>query len=254
MGQFYDRMKMDLELRGFSLQTQKNYLGNVRRFVAHYNRSPETLGREEVRAYLHHLISERGLSKSTLHSVYSALKFFYEKELGQCWESFALPRPKTSRRLPLVLSRQEVQVVLGAPRNLKHQALLMTIYSGGLRLSEATHLRVEDIDSKRMMIRVRQGKGAQERYTLLGQRTLMLLREYWRSHKPVNWLFPGQQPDQPLSGRSGQKIFSRAIEQAGIRRAATVHTLRHNADSRIMPTQTSFSSSPPCQTTLPSLL
>ena len=234
MGQFYDRMKMDLELRGFSLQTQKNYLGNVRRFVAHFDRSPETLGREEARAYLHHLISERGLSKSTLHSVYSALKFFYETTLGQSWESFALPRPKTSRKLPLVLSRQEVQMVIEAPRNLKHQALLTTIYSGGLRLSEAIHLRAEDIDSKRMMIRVRQGKGDKERYTILGQRTLMLLREYWQSHKPVHWLFPGQPPDQPLSGRSGQKIFRRAIEQVGIHKAATVHTLRHSFATHLL--------------------
>ena len=235
MGQFYDRMKMDLELRGFSPKTQQNYLGNVRRYVAHYHRSPETLGREEVQGYLHHLISERGLSKSTLHSVYSALKFFYETTLGQSWEAFELPRPKASRKLPVVLSPQEIQAILAAPRPLKHRALLMLIYSGGLRLSEATHLRVDDIDSQRMMIRVRQGKGAKDRYTLLGQKALMVLREYWRHDKPMEWLFPGQKEGQPLSERSGQKVLKGALTRAGISKAATVHTLRHYAEFPIMP-------------------
>jgi len=236
MGKHYDRMKTDLELRGFSPKTQQNYLGNVRRFVAHYQRSPETLGREEVRSYLHHLISERGLSKSTLHSVYSALKFFYEKTLGQSWEAFELPRPKSSRTLPVVLSPQEIQAILAAPRNLKHRALLMVIYSSGLRISEATHLRVDDIDSQRMTIRVRQGKGAKDRYTLLGQKTLMVLREYWRYYKPVDWLFPGQPEDQPLSERSGQGIFKRALACAGIRKAATMHTLRHSFATHLLET------------------
>ena len=183
MGKLYDRMKMDLELRGFSPKTPQNYLGNVRRFATHFERSPEQLGREEVRTYLHHLISERGLSKATLHTTYSALKFFYETTLGPCWEAFELPRPKASRSLPVVLSPQEIQALLEAPRNLKHRALLMLIYSGGLRLSEAMHLRVADIDSQRMLIRVRQGKGAKDRYTLLGQKPLTVLREYWRYYK-----------------------------------------------------------------------
>ncbi len=236
MVKHYDRMKTDLELRGFSPKTQQNYLGNVRRFVAHYQRSPETLGREEVRAYLHHLISERGLSKSTLHSVYSALKFFYEKTLGQSWEAFELPRPKASRTLPVVLSPQEIQAILAAPRNLKHRALLMVIYSGGLRIAEATHLRVDDIDSQRMTIRVRQGKGAKDRYTLLGQKTLRVLREYWLYYKPVDWLFPGQPEDQPLSERSGQEIFKRALARAGISKAATMHTLRHSFATHLLET------------------
>ena len=236
MGKHYDRMKTDLELRGFSPKTQQNYLGNVRRFVAHYQRSPETLGREEVRAYLHHLISERGLSRSTLHSVYSALKFFYETTLGQPWEAFELPRPKASRTLPVVLSPQEIQAILAAPRNLKHRALLMVIYSGGLRIAEATHLRVDDIDSPRMTIRVRQGKGAKDRYTLLGQRTLMVLREYWRYYKPVDWLFPGRPEDQPLSERSGQGIFKRALTRAGVSKAATMHTLRHSFATHLLET------------------
>lgn len=164
MGKLYDRMKMDLELRDFSPKTQRSYLGCVRRFAAHFGRSPEQLSKEEIRAYLHHLIVERSLSKATLHNVYSALKFFYETTLGQCWETFDLPRPKTSRKMPVVLSSQEVQTFFAATRNLKHRVLLMTIYLGGLRVSEAVHLRVDDIDSQRMMIRIRSGKGDKDRY------------------------------------------------------------------------------------------
>ena len=235
MGKLYDRMKMDLELRGFSPRTQTAYLGSVRRFVGHFKRTPEQLGREEISSYLHHLISERGLSKATLHTAYSALKFFYETTLGQSWEKFDLPRPKTSRKMPVVLSAQEIQTFFAVTRNLKHRVLLMTIYSGGLRVSEAVHLRVEDIDSQRMMIRIRSGKGDKDRYTLLAQQTLTTLREYWHYYQPVDWLFPGRKPDQPLSERSAQEMFSRARTQAGISKPATIHTLRHYAEFRIMP-------------------
>jgi integrase/recombinase XerD len=234
MGYLHDRMEQDLQLRGFSASTQKGYLSQVRRFAAYFGRSPEMLGREEIRAYLHHLIVERGLSKATQNNAYSALKFFYQTTLGQAWIDFEMPRPKSSRKVPLVLASSEIEALFGATPNLKHRALLMTIYSGGLRVSEATHLRVADIDRARMMIRIGQGKGDKQRYTLLAQRTLDTLRDYWRYYQPSDWLFAGPKPGQPLSTPAVQKVFQRAQMKAGLSKPASVHTLRHSFATHLL--------------------
>lgn len=228
MDQLHEQLHCDLELKGYSPKTCQRYLACVEAFIQHFQRPPEQLGREELRAYLHGLLTERQISQFYLNQTYSALKFFYETTLRQDWSAFRIPRSRQAKRLPVVLSRAELEGLFSATRNLKHRAVLMTIYSAGLRLAEATQLQVADIDSQQMLIRVRQGKGQQERYTLLAQRTLQLLREYWRQEHPVAWLFPGQRRELPLSTRSVQKVMEQAVARAHLRTAATVHSLRHS--------------------------
>jgi site-specific recombinase XerD len=228
MGQLYDQMKMDLELKGYSEKTRQCYLARMVQFAGHFQRSPAELGTEEIRTYLHSLLMERGLSQSYINQAYSALKFFYVTTLGRGWDVRRIPRSKRTQRLPVVLSEEELSALFSVTRNVKHRALLVTLYSAGLRVSEGTQLQVSDIDSDRMTIRVRAGKGGKDRYTVLAQRTLELLREYWRWARPRDWLFPGQPATQPLSSRSVQKVLTRSREQAGITKAITVHSLRHS--------------------------
>lgn len=227
MGKLQDQMQMVMELKGLSPRTQKTYRGCVRRFVAHFGRSPVELGREEIRGFLHHLVSDGQVSASSVNQHYSALKFLYETTMGQVWEGLQIPRTKRPKKLPVIMSQEEVRLLLSRVPTLKHRSLLATIYSGGLRLNEALHLRLDDIDSQRMLIRVREGKGQKERYTLLAHSALGLLREYWGYERPPEWLFPGRPAAQPLSSSSVQRVFQRALKQAGIAKPACVHTLRH---------------------------
>ena len=227
MGKLRDQFQRDLEIKSYSPQTRQAYLARVCEFVQHFNRSPKELGREEISTYLHHLLCARKLSQSSLNQTYSALKFFFETTMGQEWTAFRIPRAKLPKKLPMVLSVEEVQSILSVTRNIKHRAILTTMYSAGLRVREVTHLRLADIDSDRMQIRVGQGKGRKDRYTLLARRTLAELRAYCQQAHPVEWLFPGQPPSQPLSARSVQKVCTRSLKSAGIIKAASAHTLRH---------------------------
>jgi len=234
MGRLYDQMKMDLELKNYSPRTRSCYLACMKSFVLHFGKSPDTMGEDEIREYLHYLIKGKRASQSAINQTYSALKFFYQTTLQTEWNGLKIPRIKTRKKLPVVLSKQEVRSIFSATRNLKYRALLMTIYSGGLRLNEAAHLKVSDIDSKRMMIRIRQGKGMKDRYTLLGRRTLDILRLYWRAYRPGDWLFPGRPSEMPISVTSIQKMFKRALDKAGIKKQATVHTLRHSFATHLL--------------------
>ena len=234
MGRLHDQMKRDLELKNYSPKTRSCYLASVRSFALHFHRSPDELGDSEIREYLHYLLTDREVSQSAMSQAYSGLKFFYETTLKRDWDGFRIPRVKMRKKLPVVLSQQEVQALFSAVRNLKHRAVLMTIYSAGLRLNEAIHLKVSDIDSQRMMIRVEQGKGDKDRYTLLARRTLDILRDYWRVYRSRDWLFSGHSSDSPLSSRSVQKVFDKALHQAGIKKPATVHTLRHSFATHLL--------------------
>jgi site-specific recombinase XerD len=206
----------------------------MRSFVLHFHRSPDELGDQEIREYLHSLIKDKKISQSAVNQAYSGLKFFYETTLKRDWGGFRIPRVKMRKRLPVVLSQQEIQALFSVIRNLKHRVILMTIYSAGLRVSEAVHLKVSDIDSQRMMIRVEQGKGNKDRYTLLAKRTLDILREYWREYRPQDWLFYSHSFERPLSSRTVQKVFERALHEAGIKKPATVHTLRHSFATHLL--------------------
>jgi integrase/recombinase XerD len=227
MGKLRDQMEMDMRLRRFSPKTIACYLACMKGVAKHFRKSPAELGDEEIRAYLYCLMEERKVSQSVLVQTYSALKFFFEKTLQKQWNAFRIPRCKQRRKLPGVLTREEVESILSATKNLKHRAILMTIYSAGLRIGEVTRLKVSDIDSGRMMIRVNEGKGLKDRYTLLGERNLEMLRRYWKAYRPLEWLFPGRNASGPVSISAIQRVFKTSLAKAGIKKKASVHTLRH---------------------------
>ena len=234
MGQLRDRMEQDLKLRNVSPATRKVYLLHARRFVAHYGRPPTELGEGEIRRYLLHLMEVEQVSYETYRQNLAAIKFLYTVTMGRPWEVKYLPFPKHRRRLPATLSVEQVAAVLTAVRNVKYRALLMTMYAAGLRITEACQLRVEDIDSRQMVIRVQDGKGGKERYTLLPQRLLVALREYWKLHRPQGWLFPANTILGHASPGSVRKAFRLACQEAGITRRLGPHALRHSFATHLL--------------------
>ncbi|MFH1293773.1 MAG: site-specific integrase [Pseudomonadota bacterium] len=227
MGKLRDQMEMDMKLRRFSPRTISCYLACMRNVAVHFSKSPAELGEDEIRGYLHYLIEERKASQAVISQSYSALKFFFEKTLQKHWNVLRIPRSRQRKKLPGVLSKQEVELIFSATTNLKHRAILMTVYSAGLRVGEVTRLKVSDIDSERMMIRVNEGKGLKDRYTLLGERNLEILRLYYKAYRPSEWLFPGRSPSEPVSISAVQRVFKASVHKAGIKKKASVHTLRH---------------------------
>lgn len=228
MGQLRDRMDADLRLAGYSPSTCKVYLVYARLFVKYHRRSPEVMGEREVRAFLLHLIEERHAARGTMRQVRAALTFLYSVTLRRPVEVAHLPVMRRQHRLPTVLSGTEVSALIEATTDPKYRAILMTLYSSGLRITEACKLRPGDIDSKRMVIHVHQGKGDRDRYTVLSTRLLQYLREYWRTCRPVEWLFPGQTVDGHISPNTVRLVFHRARAQAGIKKQVSPHTLRHS--------------------------
>jgi integrase/recombinase XerD len=190
MGELRERMEMAMRLRNFSSKTIKCYVWQVKAFTRMFGRSPAEIGEHEVQQYVESLV-QRNKSWSSVRLAYSALRFLYRETLGQEWKVKDLPPVKREKRLPVVMSLEEVQQIFKAVRNVKHRTALMTIYSCGLRVSEAAHLKVSDIDSKRMVVRVEQGKGRKDRYTILSRSLLNELRVYWRMYRPQEWLFSG---------------------------------------------------------------
>jgi site-specific recombinase XerD len=193
------------------------------------------MGEEQVRAYLVHLLEDRKLSRSTLVQALCALKFFYSHVLHRSCEVEDLRFPRQQKkRLPRVLSKSEVRRLLDSAANLKDRVILMTLYGSGLRLSELIHLEVKDIDSSKMQIRVRQGKGGKDRNVVLSQTLLEALRRYFRQYRPVHWLFYGQSPQQPLDDRTVQRLVRGLSERAGLREGVTTHTLRHSFATHLL--------------------
>lgn len=234
MGKLRDQMQRDLQLRGLSPKTQKAYLNQVRDFARYFKKSPDQLGEDEVKEYLHYLLKEKKVSDSTYRHCYSALKFFYQTTLKRNCVFEKIPHLKKGKKLPVVLDKTEVDTIFSVTKNLKHKAILMLIYSSGLRVSEAAHLQITDIDSKRMLLQVRQAKGGKDRYTILSNVALEVLRQYYREYRPKEWLFHGESSDKPISERSIQKIFDKAKNLAGITKPATTHTLRHSFATHLL--------------------
>ena len=244
----------ELKLRRYSPMTQKVYRNAILRFLRHMKREPQEVDARGIKEYLLWLIEEQKVSNSYHNQVISAIKFLYEKVLRQPRQLDDIPRPRGERKLPAVMSREMTQTLLNEASYLKHQVLLVLLYSAGLRVGEVVRLHVDDLDEDRKMIRVRGGKGRKDRYSLLSDLAIEMIRQYKLEHKPDKWLFPGPKAGKHLTERSVQKVVSRARRQAGIPNHITAHTLRHYADSRIMPTRTPFSPSPPCQMTPPPIL
>jgi len=221
------RMIDDLRVRNYAPRTEKTYVEQVARFARYFGVSPERLGAEEVRQYQLHLV-EKGASWSLFNQAVCALRFLYKVTLGCPWAVEQIPFARKPRVLPCVLSVEEVGAVLCALRNAKHRAVLMTIYATGLRVSEVTRLRQKDVDSKRMVIRLRQGKGGKDRVVMLSPVLLEHLRSYRRRERPSEWLFPGTEPEHPLSVSAVQRVCKHAARAAGVRKRVTPHVLRHS--------------------------
>jgi len=233
MSDLKEKMLMDMQLRGFSPKTQTAYLAYVKRFEEYFGKSTILLDENHIREFLHQAIS-RGLSSSYINSCYSGLRFMFETTMGREWNIKHIPRTKKEHKLPVILSSGEVISLFNVTHNLKHKAMLMTTFGAGLRVSETANLRIEDIDSKNMQIHIRQGKGKKDRYSLLSQKNLEIIREYWKIDRPRQWLFPGIRVDQPITTRSIQRVFSEARSKAGIKKAVSIHSLRHTFATRLL--------------------
>jgi len=229
------RMIEDMEIRNLAPRTRECYLERVARFAQYHGRSPAKLDGEDVRAFLAHLAHERRVSSGYIIQTVSALRFLYRVTLSREAMAEKIPFPKRGKRkLPIVLSRSEVAQLLAAGTSPKYRALLTTAYGAGLRVSEVTHLRVADVDRERMVTRVQQGKGRQDRETLLSERMLDVLDAYIVLANPQEWLFTGRHPNRPLHTSTAQKAFKRALHTAGIEKQVGIHSLRHSFATHLL--------------------
>ena len=227
MGALRKQMDGDLVVRGMSVRTREAYLGAVAGLAKYYGRRPDRISEQEVQNYLLHLIEERRLSWSSCNVAAQGLKFFYRTTLKRSEAQFVIPRARAPQKLPQILSREEIAALLEKTANLKHRAVLMTAYGAGLRLNEICHLKLSHIDSARMTIRVEQGKGAKDRYTLLSPRLLGELRRYWVAYRPKEWLFTRKDPTRPIGEETVHRIYHAAKARTGIAKEGGIHSLRH---------------------------
>lgn len=226
MGALRTKMIEEMKLRNFAARTQQSYLAAVVGLVKYYHQSPDQLSAEQIRLYLLHL-RERGLSPSSCNVAISGLKFFYHEVLGWDKKGLFIPPRKRTWPLPEVFSHREVERLLEATVKLRDRCLLMTTYAAGLRVSELVHLKLTDIDRERMMIRVEQGKGHKDRYTILSSRLVKELEHYRRAYQPATWVFFGKERNHPLDISSAQKVYNLAKQRAGLHKGKGIHTLRH---------------------------
>lgn len=234
MTKLREKMLEDMQLRGLTQSTQEAYIKNIKLYAMHYNQSPDKLTEDHFRKYILYLQNERRASSSTIIQALCALKFLYRDTLGKDWTTLDFVRIKKENKLPVILSKEEIQKIIDNTENLKHKALLTTIYSAGLRVSEAVLLRIKDIDSNRMLIRVEQSKHKKDRYTILAKKTLQLLRKYYIKYRPTLWLFPGERTGMPILTRSALLIFKKSLYKSGITKNATTHSLRHSFATHLM--------------------
>lgn len=242
MTELRNRMIQDLQLRGFSERTQEMYVRAVRQLAEHFHKSPDQITEEELRQYFLYIKNVKHYSRSASTIALCGIKFFFEHTLKRDWPTLTFVRAPREKKLPVLLSREEVQRVLSAVRLPRYRVCLTTIYSCGLRLKEGTHLQVSDIDSSRMAIHVHRGKGAKDRYVPLPNRTLELLRQYWKTHRNPIWIFPApgrggigmSTANEPMPRSSVQQAFKLALKQSGIHKRASVHTLRHSYATHLL--------------------
>jgi integrase/recombinase XerD len=222
------RMTEDMQIRNLAVNTQLSYLQQVSQFARHFKKSHEQLGPEEIRAYQVYLTNERKLAPGSVLIAVAALRFLYKISLKREWPfDEIIPAPKKPQKLPVILSPEEVLQCLDCVGSRKHRAILTTCYAAGLRISEAVRLKLSDIDSKRMVIRVDQGKGQKDRYVMLSPKLLVTLREWWRLARPLQWLFPGDIPEQHISKDAVEQACQKAHRLCHIPKPFTPHCLRH---------------------------
>ncbi len=228
------RMLDDMQLRNLAPTTQRNYIHHVANFAMHHRRSPEFLDIDDVRNYQLYLLNERKQSPEAVNQCTSALKFVYLTTLDMPWTDEYFPRAKRASKLPIVLSHEELLAFFDNIPSLKYRAALMTCYGAGLRVSEAVALKITDIDSKRMLLRVEQGKGGKDRYAMLSPRLLDVLRRYWRAFPSDDYLFPSWRNNRHMSTASLQTACREAAARSGLRKRVTVHTLRHSFATHLL--------------------
>jgi integrase/recombinase XerD len=236
------RMLQDLQLAGLSERTQESYLRAVRKLSEHFHTPPDRLSEQQVRDYFLYLKNDRKFASASLTIAYSGIKFFYSHTTPREWPTLQRLRVRNEKRLPDVLSVDEVRRLIAAVRTPHNQAFFWTVYSLGLRLEEALHLQVGDIDSPRMLVHVRRGKGAKDRFVPLPSRTLTVLRQYWTTHRHPEWLFPDRgrdrhqaaTADRPMTRGTVQKAISRVVQELGIKKAISVHSLRHSYATHLL--------------------
>lgn len=235
MGAIRDRMLAELELRGMSVATKKSYLTCCRVFVAYFMKSPEQLGAEDIKEFLLHLKRHRNAGPSCVGVYVAAIRFLYRAVLRNRDVVEDLPRPRVPKKLPEVPSREEVKTMLTAVRSLKYRTILIAAYGAGLRISEARRLRVEDIDSTRMLLHIRGAKQAKDRFVLLSPRLLEALRYYWTEAKPRGpYLFPSTRSMQPVSNDAVRKVLKQALAEIGFKKHVTLHSLRHGFATHLL--------------------
>ena len=228
------RMLEDMRIRNLSACTQKSYVSQVARFAAYFGQSPEHLGPEHIREYQRHLIDDLNLKPQSLVVAVSAIRFLFNVTLSRGLDIREIPLPKQPKRLPVVLSSDEVSRLLASAASLKHRTWLTTTYATGVRPSELTHLRVGDIDSQRMVVRIEQGKGRKDRYVMLSPTLLDLLRIYYRAVRPTDWLFPGRERSRPITTRTAEIACDRARARASISKPITLRSLRHTFATHLL--------------------
>lgn len=228
------RMLEDMRLRNFSPETQRSYIHSLRGFAKYFNCCPSRLDVEAIREYQLYLSEVRLMSPQSVNVFTSAAKFLYQETLELPWSNAHFRRMRTPNSLPVVLSQEEVERFFAPIGSLKHRAALMVCYGGGLRISEALRLKVSDIDSSRMVIRVERGKGAKDRYSVLSQRLLEVLRIYWRQQRPTEYLFPGRKAGSSLGPETIQQVCRDAAYLSGIAKRVTAHTLRHSFATHLL--------------------
>ena len=228
------RMIEDMRVRNLSPHTQRIYVDRVAQFARHFGKSPGQLGPEEIRAYQVYMINNKKASWVVLNQTVCALRFLYRITLGKEWIIHHIPGAKKPVILPVVLSLEEVSRFFESIHNLKHRAIVMTAYAAGLRVSEVVSLRLSDIDSQRMVIRVEQGKGRKDRYVMLSPHLLELLRAYWKLARPKEWLFPGRPPTRPITRERIYQVCIKASLAAGLTKRAHVRALRHSFATHLL--------------------
>jgi len=231
-GDFED-LRRELVLRKYSPKTVKAYIHYNEDLLKISGKNLSDITESDIKDYLFYLVEQRKVATSTLNIAINALKFYYGTILKRKF-LYEIKRPRKDRKLPVVLGREEVVRILSSVENIKHKAILMLIYSAGLRVSEVVKLRAEDIDKERQLIHIRGAKGRKDRYTTLSDQVLTVLREYWKEYKPDIWLFPGAKPGSHLGTRSVEKIFTGACKKAGIRKEVSVHSLRHSFATHLL--------------------
>jgi integrase/recombinase XerD len=228
------RMIEDMGVRNISRVTQYHYIRQVANFAKYFGKSPEVLGPEEIRAYQVYLVEVKHASWGTLNQCVCALRFLYRKTLKKDWAVEQIPYARRAKTLPVVLSRAEVFQFLQSITNIKYRTIFITAYAAGLRISEVIHLRVGDIDSQRMMLRINQGKGRKDRFVMLSLKLLFILRAYFKAVRPSGWFFPARNPDRPLSASTVQQACKKARTASGLHKAVTVRALRHSFATHLL--------------------